>query len=76
MEKIQTARALYKFLMRETRKLPQDASKFYQKSIRHGFEQHKEEDDPERIEQIISRSIEDAHWILKKVLQNRSWEEC
>jgi len=29
--------------MRETEKLPQDAAKFYQKSIRHGYEQHSEE---------------------------------
>lgn len=52
--------------MRETEKLPKDAAKFYQKSIRHGYEQHSEEDDPERIQQIIQRSVEDAEWILKK----------
>jgi hypothetical protein len=35
-----------------------------------GFEQHKEESDPDRIKQIISRSVEDAAWIVKKVNLN------
>jgi len=68
---ITSARTLYKFLMRETEKLPQDAAKFYQKSIRHGYEQHSEEDDPERIQQIIQRSVEDAEWILKKYTKSK-----
>ena len=32
-----------------------------------GFEQHSDETDPERIRQIISRSVEDAAWVVKKV---------
>ena len=36
---ITTTRSLYKFLVRETQKLPKDASKFYRESIRHGYEQ-------------------------------------
>ena len=31
------------------------------------FEQHSDETDPERIRQIISRSVEDAAWVVKKV---------
>lgn len=34
--------------------------------IRATYEQHAEEDDPERIQQIIERSVEDAQWIVKK----------
>ena len=30
------------------------------------YEQHTEEDDPERIQQIIDRAVRDAEWILKK----------
>ena len=33
-----------------------------------GFYQHAEEDDPQRIEAIISRAVEDADWIVKKVI--------
>ena len=30
------------------------------------YEQHSEEDDPERVQQIIDRAVRDAEWILKK----------
>jgi len=63
---ITTTRALYKFLVKETDKLPKDAKVFYKNSIRHGYEQHTDEKDPERIQQIIDRSIEDAQWIVNK----------
>lgn len=36
-------------------------------SVFQGFEQHADETDPERIRQIIERSIQDAAWIVKKV---------
>ena len=87
--KISTVRGLYKFLLKETTKLPDDAAKFYKTQIRavslflhnwvdfretfinfeyQGFYQHAEEDDPQRIEAIISRAVEDADWIVKKVI--------
>ena len=34
-KQITTSRALFKFLMRETKKLPEDAAKFYSKQIRY-----------------------------------------
>ena len=37
-----------------------------------GFYQHAEEDDPQRIEAIISRAVEDAAWIVKKVITKRN----
>jgi len=68
---IVTTKSLYKFLVRETQKLPKDAKIFYKSSIRHGYEQHSDEKDPERIQQIIDRSIEDADWIVKKYSQKK-----
>ena len=35
-------------------------------NYRKEYEQHTEEDDPERIQQIIDRAVRDAEWILKK----------
>lgn len=31
------------------------------------FKVHADEDDPERIQQIIKRAIEDADWVMNKV---------
>ena len=36
------------------------------KYFRKEYEQHREEDDPERIQQIMDRAVKDAEWILKK----------
>ena len=33
-----------------------------------GFGQHSDETDPERIQQIILRAVEDSKWILNKVI--------
>ena len=30
------------------------------------YDQHREEDDPERIQQIMERAVRDAEWIIKK----------
>ena len=38
--------------------------------FRAGYQQHAEEDDPERLTQIIERSVEDAEWIVKKYTKN------
>ncbi|CAB4063918.1 unnamed protein product [Lepeophtheirus salmonis] len=55
-------RALYKFLIRETLKLPTETRSYYIRNIRNGFFQHADEPDPERVKQIISRALEDAEW--------------
>jgi len=57
---------LYKFLLRSCSVLPPDAAKFYRSSIRKEYEQHREEDDAERVDQIMERAVKDAEWILKK----------
>ena len=33
-----------------------------------GFYQHADEEDPERIQQIIKRSLENSEWIVNKVI--------
>jgi len=57
---------LYKVLLRKCDLLPKDAGKFYKQSVRKEFDQHRDELDSERIQQIIERSLRDADWILKK----------
>ena len=60
------SKALYKFLLRECKKLPKNAQDHYRYHVRQGFEQHAEETDPERIRQIIQRAIEDGKWVIAK----------
>jgi len=57
---------LYKYLMRKCNLLPKDASKFYKQSVKKEFDQHRDEIDTERVQQMIERAIKDADWILKK----------
>eukprot|EP00091_Calanus_sinicus_P014157 TRINITY_DN31548_c0_g1_i1.p1 TRINITY_DN31548_c0_g1~~TRINITY_DN31548_c0_g1_i1.p1 ORF type:complete len:160 (-),score=36.08 TRINITY_DN31548_c0_g1_i1:223-702(-) len=59
-------KSLYKFLLRSCSVLPPDAAKFYRVSVRKEYEQHREEEDPERVEQIMERAVKDAEWILNK----------
>jgi len=61
-----TPKSLYKFLLQTCSRLPPDASKFYKTAVRTEYDQHREEDDPERIQQIMERAVKDAEWILKK----------
>ncbi|KAJ7309045.1 hypothetical protein JRQ81_008335 [Phrynocephalus forsythii] len=39
----------------------------YKHAIRQSFKVHADEDNPERIRQIIKRSIEDADWVMEKM---------
>ena len=59
-------RILYKYLHRQTELLPRLAAAHYKDSIRRGYGQHTEEDDPDRVKQIIEKAIQDAEWIVKK----------
>jgi hypothetical protein len=34
--------------------------------LRKEYEQHREEEDPERVDQIMERAVKDAEWILNK----------
>ncbi|KAJ8312464.1 hypothetical protein KUTeg_009837 [Tegillarca granosa] len=63
---INTPQQLYKHLLRCIRQLPGEAQSYYRNYVRQGYISHSDETDPERIQQIISRALEDAEWILKK----------
>lgn len=59
-------RGLYKVLFRTCDKLPKDAAKFYKQAVRKEYDQHRDEEDKERIQQIMERAQRDASWILNK----------
>ena len=64
---VSTSRALYKHLLREIRKLPADARPHYKHHVRQSFNQHRDETDPERVQQIIGQAVKDAAWLVNKV---------
>ncbi|KAF4519757.1 hypothetical protein B566_EDAN010351 [Ephemera danica] len=63
---ITNGKELFKYLMRECRQLPPGVQDYYKHFIRQSYKQHKAEKDPERIREIIQRSLEDGEWVLKK----------
>ncbi|XP_048468564.1 LYR motif-containing protein 9 [Rhincodon typus] len=66
-ELVQTPVQLYRYLFRCCKQLPaKNIQQHYKHAIRQNFKVHADEDDPERIKQIIKRAIEDADWILSK----------
>ena len=65
-DKIKTSRQLYKYLMQCCNTLPRAPKNHYKHFIRQQFKSHSDETDQTRIDEIISRSVEDADWILKK----------
>ena len=56
----------YRSSIRYTLMLFENRKIFLFISFRKEYEQHCEEDDPERIQQIMDRAVKDAEWILKK----------
>jgi len=65
---------LYRHLLRRVRVLPEETQFYYKNYVRQGFNSHKDETDPERIEQIMSRAAEDAEWIVKKYVTKSGWK--
>ncbi|KAK0074852.1 hypothetical protein PV326_012122 [Microctonus aethiopoides] len=63
---VKTPMQLYKFLLRSCNKLPKGPREFYKHSIKQSFKQHVYEPDPERVKQIMEKSLTDAEWIFKK----------
>ncbi|KAG8198598.1 hypothetical protein JTE90_026495 [Oedothorax gibbosus] len=57
---------LYRYLLRQCKKLPTNAQDHYKHHVRQSFNSHIDETNPERIRQIIERAMEDAEWIVKK----------
>uniref|UniRef100_F6Z674 LYR motif-containing protein 9 n=1 Tax=Equus caballus TaxID=9796 RepID=F6Z674_HORSE len=67
-ELVQRPLQLYRYLLRCCRQLPtKGIQEHYKHAVRQGFRVHSDEDNPERIQQIIKRAIEDADWIMNKV---------
>ncbi|XP_035213150.1 LYR motif-containing protein 9-like [Stegodyphus dumicola] len=58
--------SLYRYLLRQCKKLPSNAEEHYKHHVRQSFNSHLDESNPERIKQIMARAIEDAEWIVKK----------
>ena len=63
---ISNAKQLYKHLMKCCNQLPRRPQKHYRHFVRQEFRSHSDEMDPERIKEIITRSLQDAEWILNK----------
>lgn len=63
---VMTPLQLYKHLLRQCEKLPPDACKHYKFAVKQSYKQHKFEPDPARVNEIISKSLEDAKWIVNK----------
>ncbi|XP_022096326.1 LYR motif-containing protein 9-like [Acanthaster planci] len=69
---VQTAKQLYKHLLRACQKLPTEAQSHYRHHVRQGFNSHADESDPNRIQQIITRALQDAEWVLNKYADKSS----
>ncbi|XP_062363049.1 LYR motif-containing protein 9 [Cinclus cinclus] len=66
-ELVRSSLQLYRYLLRCCRRLPPGpVRQHYRHAIRQSFKVHADEDDPERIQQIIKRAIEDADWVMNK----------
>mmetsp|Transcript_3607 Transcript_3607/g.10838 ORF Transcript_3607/g.10838 Transcript_3607/m.10838 type:complete len:89 (+) Transcript_3607:132-398(+) len=58
---------LYRELLRDIERLPSDVREYYYRYTKQNFISHKDEVDPERLDQIIARSREHSRWIQEKV---------
>ncbi|XP_035416830.1 LYR motif-containing protein 9 isoform X1 [Cygnus atratus] len=66
-ELVQNSLQLYHYLLRCCKQLPEEnIRQHYRHAIRQSFKVHADEDNPERIQQIIKRAIEDADWVMNK----------
>lgn len=63
---VRSPRGLYRCLLRRLASLPEDAHQYYKHRIRQEYSTHSDEDNPDRIEQIMQRAVVDVDWIAKK----------
>ncbi|XP_078337864.1 LYR motif-containing protein 9-like [Crassostrea virginica] len=61
-----TPTQLYRYLLRNVRKLPKESQNHYRHYIRQNFNSHSDETDPERIKQIVVQAEKDMQWLLEK----------
>jgi len=67
---ITTPLQLYKYLMRSCEKLPGRPQRIHYKNhVRREFAAYADETDPQRINEIIKRSVTDCDWILNKYIK-------
>ncbi|EIE19516.1 hypothetical protein COCSUDRAFT_83567 [Coccomyxa subellipsoidea C-169] len=62
----QQALALYRELLRNIRKLPRNSRQYYRQNVKGGFQNHNDEIDPERLQQLLEGARKDADFILNK----------
>ncbi|KAM9257178.1 LYR motif-containing protein 9 [Cariama cristata] len=66
-ELVKNSLQLYRYLLRCCKQLPEEnIRQHYRHAVRQSFKVHADEDNPERIQQIIKRAIEDADWVMNK----------
>uniref|UniRef100_A0A383WCJ0 LYR motif-containing protein 9 n=1 Tax=Tetradesmus obliquus TaxID=3088 RepID=A0A383WCJ0_TETOB len=61
-----SAKDLYRDLVRKIKQLPKDAQQYYKNYTRQVFYNFTEERDPETLTRLHSKAREDAEWVLKK----------
>jgi len=66
MSKITGPISLYKHLLRCIRQLPPEAQSYYKHHVKQAYNSHSDENDQERIQQIIERAVDDSSWVLEK----------
>ncbi|KAH3877570.1 hypothetical protein DPMN_001445 [Dreissena polymorpha] len=57
---------LYKFLLRNIKKLPKTAQGHYKHHVKQQFKSHSDEIAEDRIKEIIEQSIKDCQWVINK----------
>jgi len=68
LEGITTGIQLYRYIYRIIQKLPTESQSYYKHYVKQQFISHRDEIDPERVQQIITRAIHDADWIKSKYI--------
>ncbi|XP_009487173.2 LYR motif-containing protein 9 [Pelecanus crispus] len=75
-ELVQNSLQLYRYLLRCCKQLPEEnIRQHYRHAVRQSFKVHADEDNPERIQQIIKRAIEDADWVMNKYKKQKRNDE-
>lgn len=58
--------ALFRHILRASRRLEPDAREYYRRFARSGFIAHADEVDEERVDEIVVHAMQDVDWILRK----------
>ncbi|KAK9915036.1 hypothetical protein WJX75_003903 [Coccomyxa subellipsoidea] len=60
------ALALYRELFRQIKKLPRNSRQYYRQNLKGGFQNHNDEIDTERLQQLFQGARKDAEFIINK----------